>query len=152
MNHEPAGCEDVNCDSCDSFAAGWTRGKLKMAAEIEERLSCFHAADCDCVPCNLLEAVRAATWRSEPECPFDCGPPSHAASCPATAGVVERVFLHLQHRQDNPPTVFLLDDVARSVGATADDVTDVFDRIGVEPSGSGYESAEVYAALRRLTP
>ena len=152
MNHEPAGCEDVTCDFCDGFATGWTRGKVKMAAEIEERLSSFHAADCGCVPCGVVEAVRAATWRPEPECPFDCGPPSHAASCPATAGVVERVFLHLQANQDDPPTVFLLNDVARSVRATADDVIDVFDRIGVEPSDNGYESAEVYAALRRLVP
>ena len=86
--HDPADCELVACDRCDSYGDGYAAGK--DAAHFETRVWDLgtHAVDCGCMPCETIRLVvlKVLQAAGEPvELPDrhieDCARPGCGASC-----------------------------------------------------------------------
>ena len=55
--HDYAGCQNPECELCDSYAVGYSQGKVKAYAEMRGVPTSGHAADCGCEPCSAVRSV-----------------------------------------------------------------------------------------------
>ena len=154
------GCEGPGCGWCAGYLRGWAAGNQVALDEIEARLTTEHERGCYCTPCRVVmavgDAVDSQTWSTDAACPWDCRPFPHQLDCPAIAGDVERLLLHLQERRDvaDPPEYFSAASIAEGSGVAGPAVVllmhELFPDAWLEPDG--YPAATVFETLDDLTP
>ena len=52
-DHKYAGCEELVCQRCDDYAAGYVDGKSKALFKVSTQTT-HHAAGCGCDPCQAV--------------------------------------------------------------------------------------------------
>ena len=55
--HDYAACQVPVCLACDSYADGYTHGKVAAYAEIEQAPDRIHSQTCGCRPCVAVQGV-----------------------------------------------------------------------------------------------